>query len=303
MRIIVLGAGAGGGVPQWNANNRISSAAFRGSPTVPRLSQTSLAISADGEGWVLINAAPDIRQQIIATPALHPNTPALRSSPIEAVILANADIDAIVGLITLRERQPFSLFASPYVHQTLRRNAIFDVLAEEVVKRIAIAGDQTFEPAPGLAVTPIELPGKPPLYAETAEGHDAIPGQGKSLGFVVEDLERKTRAAIFPGCAEITQSVKDAAADASILFFDGAFFTDDEMIRTGEGQKTSRRMGHVPMTGPGGAVDSFRNLKGLKKVFVHVNNTNPALMRGSLERREIEAAGWTIAEDGLELDL
>lgn len=303
MRIIVLGAGAGGGVPQWNSNNRISSAAFRASPVVPRLTQTSLAISADGEGWVLLNAAPDLRQQIIATPALHPHAPELRGSPIEAVVLANADIDAIAGLLTLRERQPFTLFASPYVHQVLRRNAVFEVLSEDVVRRVAIGAGQPFEPAPGLQITAIELPGKPPLYAEISEGHAATPGQGRALGFRVEDLERRKAAAIFPGCSEITRDVLETAQASDILYFDGAFFTDDEMIRSGEGQKTSRRMGHVPMTGPGGAVEAFRNLKTPKKVFIHVNNTNPALMRGSFERREIEAAGWTIAEDGWEVDL
>jgi pyrroloquinoline quinone biosynthesis protein B len=303
MRIIVLGAGAGGGVPQWNANNRISSAAFRASPTVPRLTQCSLAISADRIGWILINASPDIRQQIIATPALHPQEPVLRTSPIEAVLLTNADVDAVTGLLTLRERQAFTLYASPYVHQTLRRNAIFDVLDEELVRRTAIAAGRPFEPAPGLKVTPIEAPGKPPLYAEQTEGHAVRPGEGMAFGFLVEDLDTGKRAAIVPSCGEVTPALKEELKSADALFFDGTLFTDDEMIKSGEGKKAARRMGHIPMTGPGGAVETFRGLNIPTKFFVHINNTNPALMRNSFERREIEAAGWFIAEDGMELTL
>jgi pyrroloquinoline quinone biosynthesis protein B len=303
MRIIVLGAGAGGGVPQWNANNRISSAAFRASPAVPRLTQTSVAISADGEGWVLINASPDIRQQIIATPALHPRAPVLRTSPIEAVILTNADVDAVAGLLTLRERQPFTLYASPYVHQTLRRSAIFDVLDEELVRRMAIAADRPFHPAPGLQVTPLEAPGKPPLYAEGAEGHEVRPGDGMAFGFLVEDRESGKKAAIVPACGEVTPALKAQIAAADALFFDGTLFTDDEMLKSGEGKKTARRMGHIPMTGPGGAVETFRGVNVRSKFFIHVNNTNPALMLGSFERRELEAAGWGLAEDGMELIL
>lgn len=303
MRMIVLGAGAGGGVPQWNSNNRISSAAFRGSPVVPRLTQTSIALSADGEGWVLINASPDIRQQIIATPVLHPRAPDLRGSPIEAVCLTNADVDAVAGLLTLRERQPFALYASPFVLQVLRRNSIFDVLADGVVKREAIGPAQPFEPSAGLRLTAIETPGKPPLYAEETEGHVTDSGGGKSFGYLVEFLETGKRAAIVPGCGEVTDELKDALAGIDVLLFDGTLFKDDEMIRSGEGQKTARRMGHVPMTGPGGAVEAFRGLKIPQKWFVHINNTNPALMRGNFERREIESAGWRVAEDGMEIEL
>jgi pyrroloquinoline quinone biosynthesis protein B len=303
MRIIVLGAGAGGGVPQWNANNRMSSAAFRGSPVVPHMSQTSVALSADGENWVLINAAPDIRHQIIATPALHPRPPAIRHSPLAAVCLTNADVDAVAGLLTLRERQPFTLFASPYVLQVLRRNSIFDVLAEDVVRREAIGANQTFEPAPGLVITPIETPGKPPLYAEALEGHDTASGKGQCFGFIVEDMDNGKRAAIVPSCGEVTAELKTALLGVDVLMFDGTLFTDEEMIRSGEGKKTARRMGHVPMTGPGGAVEAFRGLKIPDKWFIHVNNTNPAIMRGNFERRELESAGWRVAEDGLEIVL
>jgi pyrroloquinoline quinone biosynthesis protein B len=303
MRMIVLGAGAGGGVPQWNSNNRMSSAAFRGSPTVPRLTQTSVALSADGEGWVLINASPDIRQQIIATPALHPRPPDLRGSPIEAVCLCNADVDAVAGLLTLRERQAFALYASPYVLQILRRNSIFDVLSEDLVRREPISAGQAFEPSAGVRITPIETPGKPPLYAEGLEGHAVASGGGKAFGFIVEDMDSGRRAALIPSCGDVTDELKASLARVDVLLFDGTLFTDDEMIRSGEGQKTARRMGHVPMTGPGGAVEKFRGLKIPQKFFVHINNTNPALMRGNFERRELESAGWRVAEDGLEIEL
>jgi pyrroloquinoline quinone biosynthesis protein B len=303
MRIIVLGAGAGGGVPQWNANNRISSAAFRASPAVPRLTQTGLAASADGEQWLLLNASPDLRAQIVATPSLHPKAPAVRNSPIRAVALANADIDAIAGLLTLRERERWTLYATPYVLGVLDRNPVFEALDRDLVTRRAIALDRPFEPVPGLSVLPFETPGKPPLFAEAAEGHATRADGGHCLGFVLEDLETGKRACVAPSCAQATADVMAAAAGVDALFFDGTLFTDTEMLRSGEGEKTGRRMGHMPMTGPGGSVEAFRGAAIPQKFFIHINNTNPSLMRGSIERRELEAAGWRIAEDGMEVVL
>ncbi|HAH09054.1 MAG TPA: pyrroloquinoline quinone biosynthesis protein PqqB [Alphaproteobacteria bacterium] len=303
MRIIVLGAGAGGGVPQWNANNRISSAAFRGSPAVPRLTQCSLAVSVDGERWAIFNASPDMRQQIINTKALHPNEPALRASPLSAVVLTGADVDAIAGLLTLRERQALSLFASSYVLGVLAQNPIFGVLNPNHVQRIAIEPGKPFEPLSGLVVTPFEVPGKPPLFAETQEGFAVNAAGGKALGLLFSTTDGPAKAAFIPGCGDVTADLLARLQDVALLFFDGTLFRDDELLKSGEGEKTGRRMGHMPMTGPGGSVDAFRDLRSVDKYFIHINNTNPALMRGSFERRELEAAGWRIAEDGMEFTL
>jgi pyrroloquinoline quinone biosynthesis protein B len=303
MRILILGAGAGGGVPQWNSNNKFSQAAFRNDPAAQRLTQCGLAVSVDNRTWVLLNASPDLRQQIIATPALHPTGSELRTSPIAAVLLTNADIDAIAGLLTMRERHAFSLFASSTVLDTLQANSIFDALDPALVQRSAIEPDRPFDPVPGLSVTAFKAPGKPPLYLERSHGHAVSASTANTVGFILHETGSNRTMAFIPGCGEITPDLKTRLADVSMLFFGGTLFTDDEMIASGEGQKTGRRMGHVPMTGPGGAVDALRDLPIPRRYFIHINNTNPALHRDSPARRTLLDHGWRIAEDGMELEL
>lgn len=293
MKVIVLGAAAGGGFPQWNAASTLNRQAFAGAPDTPRSTQTSLAVSANGDDWVLLNASPDIREQIVATHELHPKT-APRSSPIKAVLLTGADVDALTGLLTLRERQPFTLWATAYVHRVIEANPIFDVLDRAVVTRQTIA-DHAFAPVPGLTVTTIATPGKPPLYLERIEGIGAT--EGASIGLRITDAKAKSLAFI-PSCAELTPAIIDAASKADLLFFDGTMFTDDEMIRSGEGQKTAARMGHVAMS------DVMRAIPGAKgRHFIHINNSNPALNRAAPERKTIEAAGWHVAEDGMRIEV
>lgn len=295
MKLIVLGAAAGGGFPQWNVASPNNRRAFAMDPDCPQLTQCSLAASANGTDWVLLNASPDIRQQILATSELHP-TQAPRSSPIKAVILTGADIDAITGLLTLRERQPFTVWATDYVLQVLRANALFNVLNRELVHFRAIAPGRSFEPVPGLVCQPIETPGKPPLYLEGSDGIDPV--EGSSIGI---SLETPTRKAIFmPACADITLDILRALEGADALFFDGTLCVDDEMIRSGEGTKTGRRMGHVSMDL---AISRLRDVKAKRRYFIHINNTNPVLNRTSDERRVIEKSGWKIAEDGMRIEL
>lgn len=295
MKLIVLGAAAGGGFPQWNCASPNNRRAFARDPDCPQLTQCSLAASANGTDWVLLNASPDIRQQILGTPELHPQQ-APRSSPIRAVILTGADIDAITGLLTLRERQPFTVWATDYVLQVLRANALFNVLNRELVQFRAIPPGRSFEPVPGLACKPIDTPGKPPLYLEGSDGIDPV--EGSSIGV---ELEAHGRRAIFmPACAEVTLDILLALEGADALFFDGTLCVDDEMTRTGEGTKTSRRMGHVPMDQ---AITRLRDINVKHRHFIHINNTNPVLNRASDERRVIEKSGWKIAEDGMRIDL
>ncbi|NOT39324.1 MAG: pyrroloquinoline quinone biosynthesis protein PqqB [Alphaproteobacteria bacterium] len=294
MKIIVLGAAAGGGFPQWNAASQNNARGFAGDPNCPRQTQASLAISSDGENWLLLNASPDIRQQIIATPELHPRT-GLRSSPIKAVALTGADVDALTGLLTLRERQPLDLWATPYVSKVIAANPLFSVLDPELVGRKSIDGP--FTPLAGLTITPFPAPGKPPLYLERTDGIG--PAAGASIGLHLKDT---TGSSLFflPSCAEITPDIVRAVDGAGVLFFDGTMYTDDEMIRSGEGEKTARRMGHVAMTD---AIEALRGIKVERRYFIHINNSNPVLNRASPERKAVEAAGWRVAEDGMRIEL
>jgi pyrroloquinoline quinone biosynthesis protein B len=298
MKIIVLGAAAGGGFPQWNAASANSARSFASDPAFPRLTQCSLAVSANGADWLLLNASPDLRQQIIATPELHPKEGA-RNSPIKAVVLGNADVDAVAGLLTLRERQPFAVWSTRYVQRVIAANPIFGVLDRVLVRFQTAMG--VFEPLPGLACRAFAAPGKPPLYLEQLEGIG--PAEGASIGLRVTDEAAGKSLIFLPSCAEVTPDVVHAIDGADALFFDGTMYTDDEMIRSGEGQKTARRMGHVAMTGPAGAIEALREVKAAARYFIHINNSNPVLNRASPERKSIEAAGWRIAEDGMRIDV
>lgn len=296
MKLIVLGAAAGGGFPQWNVASPNNKRAFARDPDCPRLTQCSLAASVDGQAWVLLNATPDIREQILATPELHPTTPP-RSSPIEAVILTGADIDALAGLLVLRERQPLTVWATDYVLAVLRANPVFNVLNRDCVRFRTIPADAPFEPLPGLACQAIDTPGKPPLYMEATDGIDPVEGAAIGISMTGPASER---AVFMPACAAIDVGILRAIEGTDILFFDGTLCVDDEMIRTGEGMKTGRRMGHVPMDE---TIARLRDADVKRRVFIHINNTNPVLNRTADERRVVERAGWTIAEDGMRIDL
>jgi pyrroloquinoline quinone biosynthesis protein B len=300
MKIIVLGAAAGGGFPQWNANSALNRQAFAGDPNHLSLTQCSLAISTNGDDWVLLNASPDIRQQVIDTPELHPRE-GLRSSPIKAVILTGADVDAFGGLLILRERQAFDVWATRYVLDAMARNPIFNVLASNVVSRREIQHGKAFTPVPGITAHAYDLGGKPPLYLEASDGLASRPGA--NLALHLRDTNSNGTLAFIPSCAEISAGVEKAAT-AEALFFDGTMYTDDEMISSGEGKKTARRMGHMPMHGPEGSIEHFSGRRtGMGNYFIHINNSNPILNRASPERMTIENAGWQIAEDGMEIEL
>jgi pyrroloquinoline quinone biosynthesis protein B len=295
LKVVVLGSAAGGGVPQWNCNCDLCRAAWD-DPAL-RTTQVSAAVSADGgRHWFLINASPDIRQQILDTPALHPAKGQLRHSPIAGVILTNGEIDAIAGLLSLRESSPFALHAHPRVLGTLAGNSVFDVLNRDLVLRVPMALDEPFEPSlpdgspSGLMVTAFAVPGKPAWYIEEA-GADP----GDTIGL---KLQGKGGAVFFiAACAEVTPDLADRLRGAALVLFDGTLWQDDEMIRAGLGLKTGQRMGHLSMT------DTMPLLDGLdigRRVFVHINNTNPALLPGTPERRAVEAAGWRIPQAGEE---
>jgi pyrroloquinoline quinone biosynthesis protein B len=296
MKLIVLGAAAGGGFPQWNVASPNNKRAFAGDPACTPQTQCSIAASVNGSDWVLLNASPDIRQQIQATPELQPQR-APRSSPIRAVVLTGADIDAIAGLLSLRERQAFTVWATEYVLGVLRANPVFNVLDRACVQFRTIQPSQAFEPLPGLVCRPIDTPGKPPLFMEETDG--IAPVEGSSIGIELHATTGR-RAIFMPSCAEVTRDTLRTIEGADALFFDGTLCVDDEMIRSGEGSKTARRMGHVAMDE---AIARLRDATVGQRYFIHINNTNPVLNRASDERRVIEAAGWTIAMDGMRIEL
>ena len=299
LRAIVLGAGAGGGFPQWNSAGAGCLRSRAGDPKARPRSQASLAVSADGERWILVNASPDLREQIAATPALQPRPGTLRNSPIGAVLLTAAEVDTIMGLLHLRERQAFSLCGAPPTLAVLDENPIFRALNPDFVTRRELPLDQPFE-ALGLTVTAYALPGKVPLFAETGED-PGVAEDGETLGLALSAGDRTLH--YIPGCARMTDALRARLAGAACVMFDGTLFTDDEMIRLGAGPKTGRRMGHMPMTGPGSTLEAFADIPVARRIFVHINNTNPALLADSPERAHLAAAGWEVAEDGMEIHL
>jgi len=302
MQAIVLGAAAGGGFPQWNSNAEGCRRARAGDPAARSRTQASVAVSADGEHWFLLNASPDLRRQIELTPALHPQH-GLRSTPIAGVVLTGGDVDAIAGLLTLRERQPFTVYATGKVQAVLDANPIFEVLARDVVRRVALPLEQkTALELPdgstsGLVAEYFTVPGKVPLYLETPGAVPPIVEGEDTVGLALSDGQR--RMFFIPGCAAMTPALAERLRGADLVFFDSTLFTDDEMIRSGAGQKTGRRMGHMSNTGPDGAIAAFAGLGVKRRIFLHINNTNPILLDDSPERAVVEAAGWEVAYDGL----
>jgi pyrroloquinoline quinone biosynthesis protein B len=310
MRVRVLGAAAGGGFPQWNANSEACRRARAGDPAARSATQASIAVSADDRRWVLVNASPDLRQQIEATPALHPRE-GLRSSPIAAVVLTNGDVDAIAGLLHLREGTPFVLYAHERVQAVLDANALFNVLDHKIVQRRVLrpgSWQELSDPTGsslGLRIAPFAAPGKVPLYLEgEVERLDTAAVTGDALGLEIAPAGHGgPRLVYLANCARLDEDVIQRLAGADLLFMDGTLWADDEMIRQGVGAKTGTRMGHVSMSGPDGAIARLRHVPVGRRVFIHVNNTNPALLADSPERAELEAAGWRVAQDGMELCL
>jgi pyrroloquinoline quinone biosynthesis protein B len=304
----VLGSGAGGGFPQWNCNTALSRLAWDGDKRVTARTQSSIAISADGTSWTVINASPDIRQQIAAVRELQPRRGGLaRNSPIEAVILTNGDVDHVAGLLSLRERQPFRLYATARILSILEQNSIFDVLAADLVERIALDfdGRAASIAVSGLHVEAFAVPGKVPLYLEDETTGTAPPGAGTgdTIGLKIASQGSSGTLFYIPGCAFIGADLLARLQGAGCLLFDGTVFTDAEMIELGVGQKTGRRMGHVPISGEGGSLHAFGDSAISRKVYIHINTTNPILESGSKPEQAVTAAGWEIAYDGMTIEL
>jgi pyrroloquinoline quinone biosynthesis protein B len=297
---IVLGAAAGGGFPQWNCSCEVCRLAWAGDPRVLPRTQAGLAVSADGRRWTLLNAAPDLRVQLLKTATLRPRG-ATRGSPIGMVVLTGAEVDQTAGLLSLRERSPFTLIATATTLAAVAANPMFGVLAPDMVTRRAVAPGERFELDPeGILTAELFLvPGKLPLYLE---GDDPDTASESAVNVGVEISDGRVRLAFVPGAAAVTQALLQRLMRADVVLFDGTLFTDDEMIRAGAGMKTGRRMGHIPIDGNDGSLAALAGLPA-RRIFVHINNTNPILVDGSPERVRVEAAGWQVAYDGMEIRL
>jgi pyrroloquinoline quinone biosynthesis protein B len=308
LRVVVLGAAAGGGVPQWNCGCQVCLAARTKHPEL-QSTQASIAISADGDHWFLINASPDLRQQLIATPQLHPAPGKLRHSPIAGVILTNGEIDAVAGLLSMREGWPFTIYAHSRVLAILKSNTIFNVLSEKNVRRQPIGEDEAFEPSlpdgspSGIEILPFAVAGKGAWYLEGKVHPAGNDGAGDTLGLRIRDKAAGKSFYFLAACAEVTDDLKSRLAGASLVFFDGTVWRDDELIMAGLGNKTGQGMGHIAMSGEAGAIAALSALDIDRKIFLHINNSNPALLRNSAERKIAEQAGWQIPADGTEITL
>ena len=307
MRIRVLGAAAGGGYPQWNCNHPNSRRARSGDSAALQRTQSSIAVSVEDEHWFLFNASPDLRQQITDNDVLHPSQ-GLRHSPIQGVVLTNADVDHIAGLLNLRESQPLCLYGTSKVLNVLQANSIFNVLNPKFVKRNTLTLGESVELSfpngrpSGIVVVPFAVPGKVALWLEDKNKDVALAAVGEdTIALEVRNSSGGTEFFYVPGCAEMTDDLAARLRNAPLVFFDGTLWRDDEMIRDDVGIKTGKRMGHMSLSGEDGTIAAFKNLQVARKVFIHINTTNPVLLEDSEERALATKAGWEVSYDGMEI--
>ena len=305
MRIKVLGSAAGGGFPQWNCGcvncQRLRQGSLRGKAR----SQAQLAVSADGQSWFLLNASPDLRAQIEATPELHPLAGA-RQSPIAGIVLSSGDLDNVLGLLLLREFHPLQIFSTAAIRQIVSQDNSFFRLLERVPGQVTwteIRPGAVFElksAGAGICCRAIALPGSYPAYvSESQRGQLA-----KDQAVLALSLEGQAGKMVFAhALPAVTKELQTVIENCDLLFVDGTFWSDDELqLIRGSGLK-AREMGHLPVGGPGGSLEQLASLKGPRKIYIHINNTNPMLDEESAQHRQARNAGWEIAEDGWEFEL
>ena len=299
VRILVLGSAAGGGVPQWNCRCPVCELAWNKDPRVQPRTQSSLAISTNDSSWWLLNASPDVRAQILAQPALHPHRGA-RGSPIKGVVLTNGDIDHIAGLLNLREQQPLRLYGARKTLDLLASQPVFSVLNPDVVSREPFALECITSLPDGPQIKAFAVPGKVPLFMED---DSLVIGEESENTIGLEITSGRKKILYIPGCASLNDRLLARIDGADVLFFDGTTYTDDEMPRLGLSAKTAARMGHMAVSGETGSLAQLAQLTIGRKIYIHINNTNPMLIAHSPEYQAVQAAGWAIAYDGMEVVL
>nr|WP_257031082.1 pyrroloquinoline quinone biosynthesis protein PqqB [Edaphobacter lichenicola] len=299
-----MGAAAGGGLPQWNCTCTNCSATRQNHPNIQPRTQSQLAVSADDDVWFLINASPDLRQQLINNPELHPDpVKGLRNTPVAGIILTSADLDHILGLLLMREFTPVRIYATRPVTSILKKNSFFQMLDRlpGQSRWTEIEPGVSFHAGDGLICTPIALSNNLPTYISETDRASLDP-TGATIGLLLEDLQG-ARAAYLPALPAITPSLKERLSTSSTIFIDGTFWSDDELQKIQPGTPLARSMGHLPIHGPEGSLATLKDLVSTRKIYTHINNTNPILQEQSSERRTVEDAGWEVAWDGLEITL
>lgn len=304
MKIIVLGSAAGGGYPQWNCNCRNCDGLRKGTIRSRARTQSSIAISANGSDWLLVNASPDILTQIRATPALQPAR-AARDTGIAAVLLMDAQVDHVTGLMMLREGKQIPLYCSAPVWQDLRAGfPLAQVLAHycgvQWHELPVAGGDRSTFCVPqleGIRFTAVPLDSKAPPYSP----HRDNPEPGDNIGLLVHDLLTGRKLFYAPGLGAISPMTADAMREADCLLVDGTFWTEDEMIAQGFSGKPAAAMGHLPQSGAGGMVDVLDGLPASRKILIHINNTNPILDEDSPQHATLRRHGIELAYDGMEI--
>jgi pyrroloquinoline quinone biosynthesis protein B len=312
MRVKILGSAAGGGFPQWNCACPNCLALRTGTFHGKARSQAQVAISADSRTWFLLGASPDLRAQIEATPELHPRE-GIRQSPIAGAVLANADVDHVLGLLLLRELQPLHVYATDSIRGILTgNNSMFGMLGRipAQVSWTSFVPGTTFSllnPAgqdSGMRCRALSLGTHFPAYVSSQRQSELASGEA-SLGLIVEAPSGK-RFAYMPAVPEIDNALLEEFDSAEVLLFDGTFWSNDELIRiqgSEHNAQTARQMGHVPVSSADGSLSRLAGLRHPRKIYLHINNTNPMLNEAGPEYRQVREAGWEIAEDGWQLDL
>jgi pyrroloquinoline quinone biosynthesis protein B len=273
---------------------------------VPR-SQIQVAITTDSQHWFLLNASPDLRTQIEATPELHPRS--LRDTPIEGVVLTTGDLDQVLGLLLMRELQPIRIHATDAVRTIVQReNAFFNMLdqydGQSRWKRIDAAERFALQTngSPALECLPVPLGSGFPAWAPTAVAQ-GLPRAEAVLGLVIQQTGSKGRLGYFPACGKITPEMISLLEECDVVLFDGTFWDDDELKRAEPSARTARQMGHVPLGGDDGTLAMLAGLRRPRKILLHINNTNPILDRDSDQHRQVVESGWEVAEDGWDIQL
>jgi pyrroloquinoline quinone biosynthesis protein B len=309
VHIVILGSAAGGGFPQWNCNCRNCQCLRAGTFPGKARTQTQVAVTGDNQHYFLLNASPDLRLQIEATPQLHPRS-GQRHSPIDAVLLTNADIDQVAGLLSLRELQPFRVYSSPSIRRILQEdNSAFGML-NRVPKQVSwqeMTAGKSFAllnvdgTNSGISCEAFSLGSRYPVYV-SVQRSASLNSDEALLGLILESSSGK-KLAYLPAVPTIDAMLLKRLESADLLLFDGTFWSDDELIRVQGSGATAREMGHVPVSGPDGSLQKLAVLRRSRKVFIHINNTNPMLDESSSQYRQVRDAGWEIAEDHAIFDL
>jgi pyrroloquinoline quinone biosynthesis protein B len=309
MLIKILGSAAGGGFPQWNCScpncRGLRAGTFRGKART----QTQVAVSQDGKSWFLLGASPDLRAQIEATPELHPRD-GVRQSPVSGAVLLNGDIDHVLGLLLLRELQPLQIYSTASVRRILRDdNSMFAMLQRvhnqaqwtDFVPREQFSLKHTDGGDSAVLCRALSLGDHYPAYVTQNRQSELVAGES-SLGLMVESSSG-AKLAYMPAVPQVDDALLKEIASADVVLFDGTFWSDDELRPIQGSGQTARQMGHIPISGKEGSLRKLAGLSRPRKIYVHINNTNPVLDEASPQHRQVRDAGWEIAEDGWQFEL